>query len=54
VVKWEDKTYLGTYPSINQMFKKLMLVRTTIQYCIKKQTPLTTKHSQLFVTYSPG
>lgn len=46
MVKWEDKTYLGTYPSINQMSKEFMLLRTTIQYCIKKQTPLTTKYCQ--------
>ena len=50
--KWEDKTYLGSYPSINEMAKKLDLVRSTIQYCIKKQTRLITKNGSWFISHS--
>lgn len=49
---WEDKIYLGVYSSVNQMSKKLNLVRGTIQYCIKNQTPLTTKDGNWFVSYN--
>jgi group I intron endonuclease len=50
--KWEDKTYLGSFPSINQMAKELNLVRGTIQYCIKKQTPLTIMNENWFISHS--
>lgn len=48
---WDDKSYKCMYSSINQMAKELNLVRGTIQYCIKNQTPLNTKDGRYLVSH---
>lgn len=49
---WDDRLYICSYPSTNQMSKELNLVRGTIQYCIRNKTPLKTSNGKYFVSFT--